>query len=308
MRFLAAALTLMVAIGLCGEVAAQRLGTGAGALASPAPVSSPQPARTTPAQSAPFTAAAPPTGTQAETAAATTSPDEKTYILGAADVVEVSVLGRTDYTTRTRIDENGDIQLQFLGTVKAAGRTTEQLSAQIADALKKGGFFAAPVVQVNIASYASRYVTVLGNVTTPGLVPVDRAYRLSEIIARVGGIKESGATYVVLRPRAGGERRITISTLATGDLNDDPYVSPGDKIYSPPADLIYVSGQVKGGGAFALLPDMTVRMALSRAGGLTNSGSDKRVTITRKGQKLQHVSLDSKVEPGDVLVVGERLF
>ena len=220
----------------------------------------------------------------------------------------MSVLGRTDYTTRTRIDENGDIQLQYLGAVKAAGRTTVQLSTQIAQALQKGGFFANPVVQVNVSSYASRYVTVLGNVATPGLVPVDRAYRLSEIIARVGGIKEAGATYVILRPKSGGERRITISTLATGDLNEDPYVSPGDKIYSPPAELIYVSGQVKGGGAFALLPDMTVRMAISRAGGLTDSGSDKRVTITRKGKKLTHAGLDSKVEAGDVLVVGERLF
>ncbi len=189
-----AALTLMVAIGLAaGSALAQRLGTGAGAMASPAPVQA-LPSRRGPhlLKAPPFTAAAPaPRRTQAETAAATPSPDEKTYILGPSDVVEVSVLGRTDYTTRTRIDENGDIQLQYLGTVKAAGRTTEQLSAQIAEALKKGGFFANPVVQVNISSYASRYVTVLGNVTTPGLVPVDRAYRLSEIIARVGGIKES---------------------------------------------------------------------------------------------------------------------
>ena len=64
---------------------------------------------------------------------------------------------------------------------------------------------------------------------------MDRAYRLSEIIARVAESTKSGATYVVLRPKSGGERQITISTLATGDLNDDPYVSPGDK-YSPPAD------------------------------------------------------------------------
>ena len=85
-------------------------------------------------------------------------------------------------------------------------------------------------------------------------------------------------------------------------------MSPGDKIYSPPAELIYVSGQIKTPGAFPIVSDMTVRMALSRAGGLTNSGSDKKVTITRKGVKMKHVDLDSKVQPGDVIVVGERLF
>ena len=299
MRSLLAFLVLLTACGLSVDPAlAQRLGTGAGSMASPAPVQASRPAPSTPRSATPATPTASPAAmpTSNPSADATAAPDERTYILGPADVVEISVLGRTDYTTRTRIDENGDIQLQYLGTVKAAGRTIEQLSTEISQALEKGGFFTKPVVQVNIASYASRYVTVLGNVATPGLVPVDRAYRLSEIIARVGGVRESGAAYVILRPKSGGERHILISTLATGDLNEDPYVSPGDKIYSPPAELIYVSGQVKGGGAFAILPDMTVRMALSRAGGLTDSGSDKRVTITRKGQKLQRVGLDSKVE------------
>ena len=143
---------------------------------------------------------------------------------------------------------------------------------------------------------------------TPGLVPVDRAYHLSEIVARVGGIKESGASFVILQPQHGEQRKISIATLATGAASDDPLVSPGDKIYSPAAELFYVTGQVKGPGAFPIIADMTLRMALSRAGGLTNSGSDKKITITRKGTDLTHVSLNEKIQPGDVIKVGERLF
>ena len=138
---------------------------GRGPMASPAPVQAPRPSRPNPTSSLNPAAAASPTSTSASSPSAAVTapaPDDKTYILGPSDVVEVSVLGRTDYTTRTRIDENGDIQLQYLGAVKAAGRTTEQLSAQIAQALQKGGFFANPIVQVNVSSYASRYVTVLG--------------------------------------------------------------------------------------------------------------------------------------------------
>ena len=247
----------------------------------------------------------------ASSAPATPSGDaatDQTYILGPADVIEVSVLGRSEYTTRARISEDGSIQLQYLGLVSAANKTAAQLSDYVAAALEKGGYFAGPVVRVDVVSYASRYVTVLGNVTTPGLVPVDRAYHLSEIVARVGGVRESGADYIILRPKAGDERRIKISTLATGAASDDPFVSPGDKIYSPPAEMIYLTGQVKGPGAFPIIQDMTVRMALSRAGGLTDSGSEKKITITRKGVKLGHVDLDAKIQPGDVLVVGERLF
>ena len=242
--------------------------------------------------------------------AASVSPGatEQNYILGPADVIEVSVQGRTDYTSRQRIGADGSIQLQFLGSIQAANKTTLKLGEEIAAALDRGGYFTHPVVTVEVASYASRYVVVLGNFGTPGLVPVDRAYHLSEIVARVGGIKESGADYVILRSQSGGERRLSITALATGDSSDDPFVLPGDKIYSPPADVFYISGQIKAPGAYAILPNMTVRMAISRGGGLTDSGSDSRLTLTRTGVKQPRVDLDSKIEPRDVIVVGERLF
>ena len=233
---------------------------------------------------------------------------DQTYILGPSDVVEVSVLGHPDFTTRERIGEDGSIRLPFLGATPAAGRTSLQLVTDVASALEKGGYFSKPIVKVDVVSYASRYVTVLGNFGQPGLIPVDRVYRLSEIVARVGGVKETGADYVVLRPKNGGERRILIAALATGDANDDPIVSPGDKIYSPPLELFYVSGQIKTPGGFPITKGLTIRMALSRGGGLTDAGSDRAVTLTRDGKKIRHVDLDAPVLPGDVIVVGERLF
>jgi polysaccharide export outer membrane protein len=296
---------------MAGGAQAQRAPSSSNGLgANPPPVAAPmaRPAATSTVQApAPASVSASSAASAPQGSGGDVSTD-KTYVLGPADVIEVSVLGRNEYTTRGRVSEDGTIQLQYLGVVHVAGKTASQVSEEVAAALEKGGYFANPVVRVDVVSYASRYVTVLGNVVTPGLVPVDRAYHLSEIIARVGGIKETGADYVVLRPQHGEEHRITIATLATGAASDDPLVSPGDKIYSPPAEIVYVTGQVKTPGGFPILQDMTVRMALSRAGGLTDSGSDKKVTITRKGKKLTHVDLDSKIEPGDVVLVGERLF
>ena len=241
----------------------------------------------------------------ATTAAATA---DQSYILGPGDVIEVSVLGRTDFTTRARIGEDGSIQLPFLGVVPAGNVTERELGDQVGRKLEAGGFFAHPIVKVDIVSYASRYVIVLGQVATPGLVPVDRSYRLSEILARVGGVKDSGANYVVLRPEKGPEQHLPVDALATGDASQDPFVSPGDKIYSPPADVFYVSGQVKAPGAYALMPGMTVSMAIARGGGLTESGSMKALKLTRHGVSSGHVDLNSKVEPGDVVNVGESLF
>ena len=230
------------------------------------------------------------------------------YILGPADVIEVSVLGRNDFTTKGRIDGDGTFRVPFIGAIAAANRTAVQLSDDIARALDAGGYFAHPIVKVEVTSYASRYVTVMGAIVHPDLVTVDRTYRLSEIMARAGGVKEGGADYVVYIPKTGARREITLEAMATGGSQDDPYVSPGDKVYVPDAALFYISGQVKTPGAFPLKRDMTYRMAISRAGGLTDSGSDKSVTVTRDGKKTGHMNIDSKVKPGDTVVIGERLF
>jgi polysaccharide export outer membrane protein len=252
--------------------------------------------------------AAPPAQAAPQTAAPQeASTPDRDYILGPEDVVEVQVLGRTDFTTRARIGQDGTIQLPYLGTITATKMTTTQFSGQVSKALEAGGFFARPIVRVEIVSFASRTVTVLGAVGSPGLIPVDRPYRLSEIIARVGGVRSDGADYVVVRPENGPEKHQIIKDIATGDVTQDPYVVPGDKIFVPTAELFYISGEVKSPGAYPMISGMTLRMALARGGGVTDQGSDGRIKITRGG-KAQRLSLDTRIEAGDVIVVGERLF
>jgi polysaccharide export outer membrane protein len=233
---------------------------------------------------------------------------DRAYIIGPDDVIEVSVLGRSDFTTRGRVGQDGTIQLPYLGSVKVGNQTTEQLAAALQHSLESGGYFAHPIVKVEIVSYASRYVVVLGSVTTPGLVPIDRPYRLSEIIARAGGIRDGGADYVELKTANGPAKDIPIATLATGAADSDPFVAAGDKIYVPQAQLFYITGQVKAPGAYPIVAGMTLRMALSRGGGLTDAGSDRRIEVVRHGKRLEHVDLDAPIESGDVVKANEGLF
>jgi polysaccharide export outer membrane protein len=241
-------------------------------------------------------------------ASATSNAALKAYILGSGDVVEVDVLGRSDFKTRAQVHPDGTIQLPLINEVKASGLTAQQLSDAVRKALITGGFFENPIVSVDIASYASEYVTVLGDVSAPGLVPVDRPYHLSEILARVGGVKDSAADYVIVRPLNGDERRLSIKLLATGDESQDPYVSPGDKIYSPAADTFFIYGQIRAPGQYSLDSELTLRKAIARGGGIAQAGSEGGIQIFRHGQKLSKVSLDSKIEAGDVIVIKERLF
>jgi polysaccharide export outer membrane protein len=274
---------LIVAIGLILCLTAP-----AGAFAQPAAIPA------TPA----VPAAAPP---------AAAEPVLPEYILGPDDVINVEVLGRADFKTQARIGADGTIQLPLIGRIPAAERTSRTLGEEVRATLQAGGFFANPIVNVDVVSYTSRYVTVLGSVGAPGLVPVNRAYRLSEILARVGGVTGVAADYVILRPTNGPEKKLAIRDLATGDTSQDPFVSPGDKIFSPIADVFYISGQVNSPGSYPIPAGMTVRLAIARAGGLNAAGSERRVQVTRDGAKIK-ADLSAPVQAGDVIVVGERLF
>ena len=230
------------------------------------------------------------------------------YILGAEDVVQVDVLGRSDFSAKSKVGTDGKIQLPLIGSFPAANRSVLQLREDVREALQNGGFFNKPIVDVVVVSYASRYVTVLGAVGSPGLIPVDRPYRLSEILARVGGVKDNGSDHIVLRTKDDVARNYAIKDLATGDVNLDPYVQPGDKIFAPTADMFYIKGQVKGPGGYGLIPHMTLLMAIARAGGITDLGSDSHIKIMRKNTTLSPKDLNIEVLPDDVIDVGEGWF
>jgi polysaccharide export outer membrane protein len=80
---------------------------------------------------------------------------------------------------------------------------------------------------------------------------------------------------------------------------------------------IYVLGQVNRGGAYPLVPDMTVMQALSIAGGFTPYANVKKIHVMRKGSgadqiftvNYKEVTRGSKtaqniqLKPGDTIVV-----
>lgn len=166
-------------------------------------------------------------------------------------------------------------------------------------------------MRADVISISSRYVTVLGNVGSPGLLPLDRNYRLSEILARVGGGTGDAADYILLtKSGAASAQRYYLAKLAAGGVGEDPLVQSGDKIFIPSAqdEVFYVSGQVKTPGQFAVTNGLTFRMALAKSGGVTENGSEKKLKVIRNGKPLKKVKLDDAVMVGDIVTIGERLF
>jgi len=97
---------------------------------------------------------------------------------------------------------------------------------------------------------------------------------------------------------------LVTSRLASGFLRD-PNVAVEVAQYRP----FYIQGEVASSGQFAFVFGMTVRAAISTAGGFSDVASKKSVTIHRKdmsGTLTLRADMDSLIQPGDTIVVHER--
>lgn len=232
------------------------------------------------------------------------------YQLGINDEVEITIFGQgqQNQTTKTRIKEDGTITLPLIGTVTARDLTARQLAEQITIELRVGGFFTRPVVSVDVTQYVSNSITIYGSVGTPGVFPLDRPQTVAMVVARAGGARSDGADYVNLR-RAGDpvEHRILLSSFA-GEWSGSTALRAGDTLFVPPAPVIYIYGQVNSPGSFAITSGMTVRQVLARAGGPTLAGSERKISVYRKGVRLKKVDLNAEAQEGDTYFINERLF
>ena len=246
-------------------------------------------------------------------------PAPAAYELGPLDQIEVNVVSFPDLKTVTRLASDGSVTLPLVGQVDVGGRSLAAAARVIEQRYAAGGFVKSPSVRVEMLDYQSRKVSVLGQVGTQGPVVLDRAYSVAEIIARAGGLAADAAeTVVIARPKAGGgTERISVDlTELTGGVPSAEAlqpIRPGDVIYVPRAATFSVIGEVTRAGLYRLTRDMTVQQALAIAGDITKFGTASGLKVRRKlpGATTTTVlpaHLDDVVQPGDVLIVRERLF
>lgn len=238
------------------------------------------------------------------------------YVLGAGDMVRVSVYGSPDLNTEVRVSEAGTINFPLLGELKLGGLSPVQAEQKIADGLEKGGFVKQPHVNLVVVQYLSQFISVLGDVYKPGRFPLDRASTLSDALALAGGVTPNGSDIVTLSRTKDG--KVTkknydlVEMLANGDSASNPKVLSDDIIFVPKAPVFYIYGEVQRPGSFRLQRDMTIAQALSTGGGLTVRGTERGIEVKRVDKDGKLKTFDAKLgdllQENDVIVIGESWF
>jgi polysaccharide export outer membrane protein len=186
-----------------------------------------EPAAIAPAGAQPSPAVAPPAfvaGTAADT-----------YVIGASDVISVSVWKEPTLSGSLLVRPDGMISLPLLGDVQASGLTPLQLADQIATKLKK--FIQDPNVSIVIGQIHSKVVYLLGEVGKRGPIEMTPGMTLLEAIGSAGGITEdaNAKKIYILRNEAGKHEKIPVhyKEALKGDSSLDIILKPDDTIVVP---------------------------------------------------------------------------
>ena len=250
------------------------------------------------------------------------------YLIGAQDVLTVTVWDSPDLSGKFTVETDGSFTFPLIGRVKAGGLTLRQFEAEIKKKLADG-YFKNPQVSVAVETYRSQRIFIVGEVRNPGTYQLTGDMTLIEAIARAGSTTPTASPEaIVVRAPAGkaadgptlpgqkaGEadsQRVNLRDLQSGVLSQNIALRDGDTIFVPRAESIYVFGQVRNPGAYALQSvETTVLQALSLAGGVTDRGATNRIKIVRvvQGAKVEiKVKLADLVRPGDTIIVPEKFF
>ncbi len=242
---------------------------------------------------------------------------QQQYLIGAGDILRISVFKNPDLSLDARVSEAGTLSYPLIGSVPVGGLSPSAAEKKIADLLKEGGYVLNPQVNILITQALSGLVSVLGEVKTPGRYSIEAAGgHLSGMLAVAGGIAPTGSDIVIVEGARGGKpfrREIDVVNMSLGGNSaEDLALVGGDTVFVNRAPLFYIYGQVQRPGQVRLERNMTVMQALAAGGGMTGKGTSRGILRHRRDAngkvKEESVSLDEEVRDQDVIYVKESLF
>ena len=160
--------------------------------------------------------------------------------LGPDDFVSFRVVeDRDNESQRLRVNDNGELEVPYIGLVPAQGKTCRELAYNIKSALEKEYYYHATVIlavdRVSDKSRGKVYVYGAVKGQGPQEIPPDEIYTVSKAIIRAGGFGDFADKRKVKITRKDGQDMVVDlkRVIEQGHTEDDVVLRPDDQIYVP---------------------------------------------------------------------------
>lgn len=248
------------------------------------------------------------------------------YVVGGQDVVTVTVFDHPNLSGKFTVETDGAFTFPLIGRVKAGGLTPHAIEEELAKRLR-AGYIKNPQISVSVDQYRSQRIFIIGAVAQPGTYVLTGNTTLIEALSRAGSTtNDAVGEAMIVRARPGRDVagpvlpenapdadvvRVDLRQLESGSLTQNVRMADGDTIVVPRGEQVFLLGEVRSPGSYAIGKGTSVLQLLALGGGVTERGATGRIKIVRNssGKKSEtKAKLDDMVQPGDTVVVPEKYF
>jgi len=207
--------------------------------------------------------------------------------IGPGDFLDIAEYHTPEFHSTVRVSNAGTVTLPLIGEVKLTGLDEQAAARAIEAALVARGMLLHPLVSVLITAYVGQDVSVLGEVTHPGVYPFTVHHRLLDLLSAASGLSPNAGRLVNVFHQGDSKtpHAVVLDPSGTDTSSDhNPELSPGDTVQVSRAGLVYVVGDVIRPGGFPVDPvqGLTVVQALSLAWGPSQNAAVGKVLLIRE--------------------------
>jgi len=188
---------------------------------------------------------------QAEDAPARSNSNKsQAYNIRTTDKLRISIFQEDDLSTICRVDSKGTVNLPLVGEIRVYGQNLSQAQRTIEDAYRNGRFLRNPQVTVAVEEYASREVSIQGQVKNPGRFPLPAESTMSvlDLVTKAGGFTDTakGTAVRVTRIQPDGSTKVItldVESLIKG-RSDAKTNGDNNALTLEPDDIVYVPERI----------------------------------------------------------------
>lgn len=218
------------------------------------------------------------------------------YRIGPRDILTITVWDHPELTIPAgefrsaeaagyRVGEEGTLFFPYVGVLKAAGKTVEELRSTLSIALAP--YITKPQLDVRVVEFRSQRTYIVGEVLKPGIQPVtDVPLTVVEAINRGGGLTPQADVARATLARAGQTYPVDLGAIyRRGDITQNVLLQNGDVLNVPGRDesKIFVLGEVVTPASQLMVKgSKSLAEAISDAGGVNATSADpSRIYVIR---------------------------
>jgi polysaccharide export outer membrane protein len=240
------------------------------------------------------------------------------YLIGPGDVLQITVWDHPELTipagsfrdpasSGQQVGDDGYLYYPYVGLIKAVGMNIAALRDVLTDKLST--YINEPQLDVRVVAYRSQKVYVVGEIKSPGVLPLDDLpLMVADAISLSGGLTDDAYKSGVNISRDGKVYEIDLKALYDfADASQNLMLKHGDiiNVLDRSQQKVFVMGEVKTPRSVEIMNGhLTLAAALGEVGGVNQTSANSGAIYVVRGtdkDKPEIFHLDARFATGMLL-------